>query len=154
MRTAFTAGSYARAAADTALRIDEHRFLHSSFPPLNFTQTGTLFSVAKDRQFTRMDPFYTCRAGLEFGDLRCRVEFRIGQKIDRDRIAPMVWNEDRVRPNGPDDQRRKYTFAPTRNDLYGVAVVYFEFCRSFGMDLNIRLGALIDEKFYSPSLIT
>src|SRR5437899_6119959 len=93
------------------------------------------------------------RAGLKFGDLRCRIEGRIRQLVCRQLFAPMIWYEYRVAPDRFDDQGREDAFAATRDNFHRLAIGYLVFHGSLGMDLNKRFGALLVQKADPPWLI-
>src|SRR6478672_525664 len=85
-------------------------------------------------------------ARLVLGDLRCRVELRIGQLVGRELLAPVVRDKDRVRAYRLDDERGKHAVAPTRDDLHALAVADAELLCRVGVYLDVRLGTLLYEK--------
>src|SRR5688500_439416 len=95
-----------------------------------------------------------CGAGFVLRDLRCRIEHRISQLVDRQLFAPVIRDEDRVGSDRFDDQRGKDTLTPTRNYLDSLAIVYLKFHCGLRMDLDVGLRALFDEETYPPRLVS
>src|SRR2546423_1983697 len=93
-------------------------------------------------------------AGFELRYLRDGIERRIGQLIRSEFFAPMIRNEDSIGPNRFDDERWEDALAPTRNDLHTLAIVDFELHGRNGVNLYVRLRALLYEKAYAPRLIS
>src|SRR5215469_10821030 len=65
----------------------------------------------------------------------------------------MIGYEYGVRPDCPDDKGGKYPFAATRDDLDSFAIGYIEPRGGIRMHLDVRFGALLNEKAYAPGLI-
>ena len=96
VRRTLAARGHARAAADAALRVDEHCLLHL-LSPLTSLKLAPFAALAEQRQLTRMDLLDACGAGFVFRNFRCGIERRIGQLVDRQLLAPVIRNKDRVR---------------------------------------------------------
>src|SRR5215212_7011830 len=100
-----------------------------------------------------MNLFNSRGTSFELGYLRDWIKCRIGQLVHRKLLAPVIRNKDGVRPDSTHDQHGKDSIAATRHHAHSFAVTDVQFHRGVGMDLNIRLGTLLDEEPDAACLI-
>src|SRR6185503_2847632 len=100
-----------------------------------------------------MNLFNSRRAGFVLRNLRHRIERGICELINCQLFAPVIRNENRVRPNRAYNQHGKHSFTTARYDADSLAVVNPESHRSFRMNFDVWLWTLLDEKPDSSRLI-
>src|SRR5712691_7375419 len=65
----------------------------------------------------------------------------------------MIGNEDRVLADRLNNQRRKYAITTPRDNSHTLTIVDFQLHRCLWMNLDVRLGTLLDEKSDTSRLI-
>src|ERR1043165_739539 len=85
--------------------------------------------------------------------LRRWVERWVCQLVGRQLFAPVVRDKDRVGADRLDDERRKDALAAPRDHAHALAVVDLQLHGRLRVNLDVRLGALFDEKAYATGLV-
>src|SRR6266516_696839 len=91
--------------------------------------------------------------GLELRNPGDWIERRVCQLIDRQVLAPMIRNEDRVPADRLNYQRWKHPVATPRNHAHALAIVHLELHRRFRMNLDVWFGTLLDEEADASRLV-